>query len=56
MAEKGRLAMQPSPQSASVSVHASPGEIERSFHNDDLIYQVVTIAAILLVLGSLWVF
>jgi len=48
--------MQSSPQSASVSVHTPPGEIERSLHNDDLIYQVVTVAAILLVLASLWVF
>jgi hypothetical protein len=37
-------------------MHAAPGEFERSPHNDDLIYQVVTIAAILLVLASLWVF
>jgi hypothetical protein len=44
--------MQSSPQSASVS----PGENERPLHNDDLIYQVVTIAAILLILASLWVF
>jgi hypothetical protein len=33
-----------------------PGEIERSFRKDDLIYQIVTVAAILLVLASLWVF
>jgi hypothetical protein len=55
-AEKGRLAMQSSPQSASGSMHTSPGEIERPLHSDDLIYQIVTVAAILLVLASLWVF
>lgn len=48
--------MQSSPQSASVSMRAPSGEIERSLQNDDLIYQTVTVAAILLVLASLWVF
>jgi hypothetical protein len=33
-----------------------PGKIKRSLQNDDLLYQTVTIAAILLVLASLWVF
>ena len=55
-AEKGRLAMQSSPQSASVSMHDSPGEIDRSLLNDDRTYQAVTVAAILLILASLWVF
>ncbi|MFZ1085727.1 MAG: hypothetical protein WAN35_12245 [Terracidiphilus sp.] len=48
--------MQSSSHSASVSVHASPGEIERPILCDELIYQAMTIAAILLVLASLWVF
>ncbi|MGA9071931.1 MAG: hypothetical protein WB424_16835 [Terracidiphilus sp.] len=48
--------MQSSPQSASVSMHDSPDETAPSLPNDDLIYQVVTVAAILLVLASLWVF
>jgi hypothetical protein len=45
--------MQSSPQSASVPVQAPSGETERSVPNDDLIYQVMTVAAILLVLASL---
>ncbi len=48
--------MQPSPQTACDSPRGSPGEIERSFDSDDLIYQAVTVVAILLVLASLWVF
>jgi len=48
--------MQSSPQSASVSMHDSPGEIDRSLLNDDRTYQAVTVAAILLILASLWVF
>jgi len=46
--------MQPSPQS--VSMQDSRGESERSLQNNDLSYQAMTIAAILLVLASLWVF
>jgi hypothetical protein len=48
--------MQPSPQSAAVSIPASAGGIEVSSQRDDWVYQAVTVAAILLVLGSLWVF
>jgi hypothetical protein len=48
--------MQSSPQSACASVQASPGKIKRFLQDDDLIYQAVTVAAILLVLASLWVF
>lgn len=48
--------MQPSSQSAAVSIPASAGGIEVSSLRDDRVYQAVTVAAILLVLGSLWVF
>jgi hypothetical protein len=37
-------------------MHPTHGEAERSLHQDDLTYQAVTVAAILLVLASLWVF
>jgi hypothetical protein len=33
-----------------------PAGTEQSLQNDDLVYHAVTIAAILMVLGSLWVF
>jgi hypothetical protein len=48
--------MQSTSQVFSVSAHASPDEQARSLQIDNLAYQAVTIAAILLVLGSLWVF
>ena len=37
-------------------MHPATREIDPSVQNDDLIYQAMTIAAILLVLASLWVF
>ena len=48
--------MQPSPQTASISMPAPPVEQARSGQTEDWVYQAVTVAAILLVLGSLWVF
>jgi hypothetical protein len=48
--------MQPSPQAASISMPAPASGIERLRQTDDRVYQIVTVAAILLVLGSLWVF
>jgi hypothetical protein len=48
--------MQPSPQSAAVTIPAPAASIELSSQRDDRVYQAVTVAAILLVLGSLWVF
>ncbi len=56
MAQKGRRKMhspahsasRPLPKSRSFSLRARPAE--------DVVYQIVTVAAILLVLGSLWVF
>jgi hypothetical protein len=48
--------MQSFPQTASISMPAPPVEQARSGLNEDWVYQAVTVAAILLVLGSLWVF
>lgn len=55
-AQKGRVAMQTSPPTASTSMPASGGEQARSRQVEDLVYQAVTVAAILMVLGSIWVF
>jgi hypothetical protein len=47
--------MQPSPQSASTM--QVPAEMPTSTrHCDDVVYQGMTIVAILMVLASLWVF
>ena len=54
--EKGRFAMQLFPQTASISMHVPPCEIEHPHQAEDWAYQAMTVAAILLVLGSLWVF
>ncbi len=48
--------MQPSSQIVSISMSAPPVEQARSGQTEDRVYQVVTVAAILLVLVSLWVF
>jgi hypothetical protein len=48
--------MQPSSQSASVSMRTSAVAVEFPRANDDWAYQAFTVAAILLVLASLWVF
>jgi hypothetical protein len=53
---KGRPAMQTSPQAASISMPAFTGGRAHSLHPEDLAYQAMTVAAVLLVLGSLWVF
>jgi len=54
--KKGRLTMQPSPQTTFTSIPAPVGGRTRSRRTEDLVYQAVTIAAILMVLGSLWIF
>jgi len=41
---------------AFVRIPTPAGEIGRSIQSEDRVYQAVTVAAILLVLGSLWVF
>jgi fructose-1-phosphate kinase PfkB-like protein len=48
--------MQPSSQTASISMPAPPIEQARFGQTEDRVYQAVTVAAILLLLGSLWVF
>src|ERR1035438_7212662 len=53
---KGRPTMLSSPQTASASLPAPGGNSSQSQRADDLAYQAVTVAAILLLLASLWVF
>ena len=48
--------MQTSPQTACPQTSENAHERPLSARSEDLAYQVVTIAAILLLLGSLWVF
>jgi hypothetical protein len=48
--------MQLSPQSAPIPLELNAGRKEGSRQRADLVYQTVTIAAMLLLLGSLWVF
>jgi hypothetical protein len=48
--------MQPTPQIASNPLPPSRQGLLRSRPSEDVVYQIVTVAAILLVLGSLWVF
>jgi hypothetical protein len=55
-ARKGRFAMQPSPQTASASMPKPDNGLGQPSQAEDRVYQAVTVAAILLVLGSLWVF
>jgi hypothetical protein len=53
---KGRPMVLSSPQTASASMPAPAGGTTHSRRADDLTYQAVTVAAILLLLASLWVF
>jgi hypothetical protein len=53
---KGRPTMQLTPQTASLSMPASIAGIEDRRQREDWVYQGFTVAAILMVLGSLWVF
>jgi hypothetical protein len=48
--------MHPPTQSASHSLPTSRKGSRRARPTEDVVYQIVTLAAILLVLGSLWVF
>jgi len=54
--QKGGPAMQPSPQSASTQLPQTSPEAANAYRKEDLVYQVVTVAAILLVLCTLWLF
>jgi hypothetical protein len=53
---KGRRKMQPTQPIASNSLPPSRKGFLRSRPAEDVVYQIVTVAAILFVLGSLWVF
>jgi hypothetical protein len=48
--------MKVSPEATSISMTAHAEPTEGSRQQADLLYQTVTVAAILLVLGSLWAF
>jgi hypothetical protein len=48
--------MQPSSQTASAPLHEVSNNFSPSRRDDDVIYQAVTIAAILMLLSSLWAF
>jgi hypothetical protein len=48
--------MQSSPQNASASLQARGDAPRQSRKAEDLMYQAITVAAILMLLGSLWVF
>jgi hypothetical protein len=48
--------MQSSPQNAPASLQVQGNASKQARKADDLTYQVLTVAAILLLLGSLWVF
>ena len=56
MAQKGRRKMHSPAQSASRPLPPSRNRSLRSRPTEDVVYQIVTVAAILLVLGSLWLF
>jgi hypothetical protein len=55
-AQKGRFAMKLPLPTASSSVLSPAGGIESPRKIEDRTYKAVTVAAILLVLGSLWMF
>ena len=48
--------MHTSPQTATTSLPAPSGRNAHARKTEDLAYQAVTVAAIVVVLGSLWVF
>jgi len=48
--------MQSSPQAVSTSVPTHDTNSSPAHSRADLMYQLVTVAAVLLLLGSLWVF
>ena len=48
--------MQPSPESASTSLPEAPGRMNTQRQPEDLVYQAMTVAAIVVVLSSLWRF
>jgi hypothetical protein len=48
--------MPPSPESANSALSASPDTASPSRKSGDLPYMTMTVVAILLLLGSLWIF
>jgi hypothetical protein len=48
--------MQTSSPSASTQMPQTSPEAANTYRKEDLVYQAVTVAAILLVLGTLWLF
>ena len=55
-AKEGRHAMQAGPKLASTQPPRTNPEGVRTFRAEEVVYQAVTVGAILLVLGSLWIF
>jgi hypothetical protein len=53
---KGRPKMQPSPLYASNPLPHSCVDNHADRHTEDRVYQAVTVAAMLLLLGSVWIF
>ena len=53
---KGRRKMQPSSPVAATQASGAGSRFLRGRNVEDLVYQAVTVAAILLVLGSVWLF
>jgi|GEM_PF-5333243 len=53
---KGRLKMQSFPHGASDLLRASTAGFSESLLTEDRLYQAVTVAAILLILASVWIF
>jgi len=56
MAKEGRRTMQPTHKNASTPLPRTNPAGTRTYRAEEVIYQAVTVGAILLVLGSLWVF
>jgi hypothetical protein len=48
--------MQTAPQTASTPLPKTNPEGLRTYRVEEVVYQVMTVGAILLVLGSLWIF
>ena len=53
---EGQTAMHSSPQSVAVPVHSPVDTVTSPRQREDRVYQAFTVAAIVLLLGSLWVF
>ena len=53
---EGQTAMHSSPQSVAVPVHSPADTVTSPRQREDRVYQAFTVAAIVLLLGSLWVF